>query len=201
LETTCDEKLSDIDIRWMQILSQAQLGGQSILSKAHAELKKIDEEKRNWQEEKKIIAQTYNFEDNEIKLDIGGQCFTTTLTSLKRFPDTIIGAMFSGRHNLKKNASGAYFLDRDGTHFRQILNFLRAPESYQISTSPLESASTKELMVEASYYGLGDRMFPSHRIGEACSAGAQQYQAPNKEALQKMYEKILVENKLRFSSN
>jgi hypothetical protein len=37
--------------------------------------------------------------------------------------------MFSGRHELKKNEAGAHFIDRDGTHFNQILNFLRAPES------------------------------------------------------------------------
>jgi hypothetical protein len=120
-----EKKLRDVDIESKQIIEQAKVEGT-------AELTRIKEEKRKWEEEKKAIVQTYTFEDGEIKLDIGGKCFTTTLTSLTRFPDTMIGAMFSGRHDLKKNASGAYFLDRDGKHFRQILNFLRAPENYQI---------------------------------------------------------------------
>jgi hypothetical protein len=34
--------------------------------------------------------------------------------------------MFSGRFALAPDAAdGSYFLDRDGTHFRHVLNFLR----------------------------------------------------------------------------
>jgi hypothetical protein len=41
---------------------------------------------------------TYDFENSKIKLDVGGQHFTTTKTTITRFPASIIGAMFSGRH-------------------------------------------------------------------------------------------------------
>jgi hypothetical protein len=33
--------------------------------------------------------------------------------------------MFSGRFELKKDSDGRCFIDRDGTHFKYILNYLR----------------------------------------------------------------------------
>lgn len=124
------------------------------------EEKMLLDEKGNWELEKNKIATTYHFENNEIMLDIGGHSFTTTLTTLQRFPETMIGAMFSGRHNLKKNEAGSYFIDRDGTHFRHILNFLRSPERFllhfQLSS---ESNFFKELEFEAEFYGLAEMMF------------------------------------------
>jgi hypothetical protein len=125
------------------------------------------DEKGNWELEKKDIARTYHFDNNEIKLDIGGHSFTTTLTTLRRFPETMIGAMFSGRHELKKNEAGSYFIDRDGTHFRHILNFLRSPEKFllyfQLSS---ENYFFKELEFEAEFYGLADMMFHTSPVLE-----------------------------------
>jgi hypothetical protein len=94
-------------------------------------------------------------------LDIGGQQFTTTLTILTRFPKTIIRAMFSGRHGLRKDDAGAYFIDRYGLHFRHILNFLRSPEG---CISNLELNLQEELKREANFYGLGDLMFPAVQL-------------------------------------
>ena len=37
----------------------------------------------------------------------------------------MLAVMFSGRHQLKRESDGSYFIDRDGTHFRYILNYLR----------------------------------------------------------------------------
>ena len=110
----------------------------------------------SWDEEKKCIATTHNLEAT-IKLDIGGHSFTTTLTTLTRFPDTMLGAMFSGRHALTKNEAGAYFIDRDGRHFHYILNFLRSPESFD--NSCIQGSTLMELKHEAGYYGLKDLMF------------------------------------------
>lgn len=95
----------------------------------------------------------------KIKLDIGGQCFSTTLTTLTLFPDTWLGVMFSDplKSNVFLDYDGTYFIDRDGTHFRYILNFLRSKEPYKLN---LESNIKEELEREADFYGLGDRMFP-----------------------------------------
>jgi hypothetical protein len=80
---------------------------------------KMMEDIRVWEEEKMSIARTYNFENNKIMLDIGGQKFTTTLTTLTRFPDTMIGAMISGRHALKMAKFRAFLTDRDDRHSSQ----------------------------------------------------------------------------------
>ena len=40
-------------------------------------------------------------------------------------PSPLLSSMFSGKHELRPEADGSYFIDRDGTHFRHILNYLR----------------------------------------------------------------------------
>lgn len=146
----------EVSISSKVLLEKTESEAKGLLEAAKAKCLQIYEEKRSWEEEKKNFTRTYHFENNEIKLDIGGQHFTTTLTTLRRFPDTMIGAMFSGRHDLKKNEAGAFFIDRDWTHFRHILNFLRSPERFQLN---LEYGFAKELEIEAEYYGLAGRMF------------------------------------------
>jgi hypothetical protein len=115
------------------------------------------EEMAQWEEEKTRVASTRTF-DQTIKLDVGGHPFTTTLATLTRFPDTMLGAMFSGRHALVPDEGGAYYIDRDGTHFREILNFLRAPGVH--TQGVLLTGATAEVEVEADFYGLKGLMFP-----------------------------------------
>ena len=98
---------------------------------------------------------THNFEPI-IKLNVGGHTFTTTISALTKFPETMLGAMFSGRHALLKDESGAYFIDRDGRNFHYILNFLRSPETFDIGCIP--STTMTELKIEVDYYGLKDLM-------------------------------------------
>ena len=118
----------------------------------------LAEEKQQWDLEKQTIASTHTFE-SLINLNVGGSKFTTTATTLTRFPDTMLGAMFSGRHKLTADASGHYFIDRDGTHFRHILNYLRCPEDFDASS--ISADHKKELKKEAEYYGLDSLMFPA----------------------------------------
>ena len=40
----------------------------------------------------------------------------------------MLHAMFSSRFETKPGEDGSYFIDRDGTHFRYILNYLRTGE-------------------------------------------------------------------------
>jgi hypothetical protein len=77
--------------------------------------------------EKAAMEKTYAFQTSIIKLDVGGHKFTTSLQTLTSVPDTYLAALFSGRHPLAPNAEGAIFIDRDGAHFRHIINYLRDP--------------------------------------------------------------------------
>ncbi|CAB4038338.1 BTB POZ domain-containing KCTD6, partial [Paramuricea clavata] len=53
-----------------------------------------------------------------IKLNVGGQIFKTSIETLLKDPDSMLAAMFSERFDVKPDEEdGAYFVDRDGTHF------------------------------------------------------------------------------------
>ena len=93
-----------------------------------------------------------------IHLSVGGAHFTTSLTTLNSDPNSMLSAMFSGRHNLSKDEEGSYFVDRDGTHFRYILNYLRDGNAY----IPMENQELiDELYEEVCFYqisGLKDKL-------------------------------------------
>ncbi|XP_062993934.1 BTB/POZ domain-containing protein KCTD11 [Elgaria multicarinata webbii] len=83
-----------------------------------------------------------------ITLNVGGKLYSTTLETLTRFPDSMLGAMFRGPQPALTDSSGNYFIDRDGKAFRHILNFLRfgrldLPEGY---------AELSLLRAEADFY-------------------------------------------------
>ena len=85
-----------------------------------------------------------------VKLNVGGSKFETTLSTLTRYPDSMLGAMFSGRHEVPPDEEGYVFIDRDGTHFRAILNFLRTGFVDQ----PRSEQAANELKRELEYYQL-----------------------------------------------
>ena len=63
----------------------------------------------------------------------------------------MLAAMFSGRHEIKCESDGSYFIDRDGTYFRHILNYLR-DDYIDATTLPADNTVIKELLREAKYY-------------------------------------------------
>lgn len=65
-----------------------------------------------------------------IRLNVGGISFTTSLDTLLSDENSMLALMFSGKYNVEKDEEGRYFIDRDGTHFRYILNFLRDGSTY-----------------------------------------------------------------------
>ena len=62
-----------------------------------------------------------------VNLNIGGERFVTvprsTLTDSA--PDSMIAAMFSGRHKLRTDDNGRAYIDRSAKHFDYILDYLR----------------------------------------------------------------------------
>lgn len=60
-----------------------------------------------------------------ITMNVGGALFTTALSTLRRYPASFLGSMFSGRHEILRDKDGHPFIDADPAHFRHILEYLR----------------------------------------------------------------------------
>ncbi|KTG42923.1 hypothetical protein cypCar_00000496, partial [Cyprinus carpio] len=83
-----------------------------------------------------------------VTLNVGGHLYTTSISTLQRYPDSMLGAMFRGDFPTTRDAQGNYFIDRDGTLFRYILNFLRTSEL----TLPVDFMEMDLLRKEADFY-------------------------------------------------
>ncbi|XP_002733127.3 BTB/POZ domain-containing protein KCTD6-like [Saccoglossus kowalevskii] len=91
-------------------------------------------------------------DDEIVNLNVGGKLYSTTRSTLTRYPDTMLGAMFSGRMPSLKDAQGNYFIDRNGDMFKYILEFLRngsiiLPEDFKEFTA---------LSVEVDFYQVAE---------------------------------------------
>ncbi|KAI7884376.1 hypothetical protein K492DRAFT_204711 [Lichtheimia hyalospora FSU 10163] len=87
---------------------------------------------------------------DKIKLNIGGEIYQTSLSTLKKDDNSLLATMFSGRHRLVAEEDGSYFIDRDPHCFRMVLNYLR---DSRIPPAVLQDdALCQELLQEAKYY-------------------------------------------------
>ncbi|KAG9160393.1 hypothetical protein Leryth_008806 [Lithospermum erythrorhizon] len=89
-----------------------------------------------------------------VRLNIGGKKFSTTVDTLtQREPHSMLAAMFSVQHTIQDSDEGYVFVDRDGKHFRHILNWLRDG-----AVPTLTDSECSDLLREAEYYQLLDLM-------------------------------------------
>ena len=123
-----------------------------------------EETSRLRQEQESIDAMSKKLDQvhfsSTVNLNVGGQHFTTSLQTLTKDPNSMLAAMFSGKFEMKPSKDGSFFIDRDGTHFRFILNFLRTGKL----TLPKGATFTEELEEEAEFYqiqGLIDAFSPA----------------------------------------
>ncbi|KAI9097171.1 hypothetical protein DFS34DRAFT_620742 [Phlyctochytrium arcticum] len=90
---------------------------------------------------------------NVMYLSVGGVLYATTLETVTAAKDSLLAEWFgdaSKRATLEVR-DGNYFVDRDGTHFRHVLNYLRdIPTHHTIDHIP----SLRQLHIEAVYYRL-----------------------------------------------
>ena len=93
-------------------------------AKIEARKRKCEEEESQWEQEKKRVKNTQSFE-KIVNLNVGGTKYTTSLSTLTKYPDSMLGVMFSGRHALLQQEDGSYFVDVDGEYFQYILSYLR----------------------------------------------------------------------------
>ncbi|KAH3758763.1 Importin subunit alpha-1 [Pelomyxa schiedti] len=83
-----------------------------------------------------------------VKLDVGGKIFRISLSDLIK-ERSLLSVMFSGSGiPLHKDENGTYFIDRSGTYFDVILNYLRTGKFFQ----PSDPAALEEVVMEAEFY-------------------------------------------------
>ncbi|XP_072050106.1 BTB/POZ domain-containing protein KCTD6-like [Amphiura filiformis] len=60
-----------------------------------------------------------------VKLNVGGVIYTTSRSTLTKYPNSMLGTMFSGRLPTTKDEHGNYWIDANGQTFGYVLEFLR----------------------------------------------------------------------------
>ena len=117
-------KLSDAEkvmTKARDLMKQELSGAQNLMAEARDLLKQDLDNARQEKSAIEEITKTLNKVHfaSTIKLNVGGKLYKTTLDTLRKDPDSMLCAMFSGRFELKADEEdGAYFIDRDAELFR-----------------------------------------------------------------------------------
>jgi len=135
---------------------------EDLTSSMNNELTRLTQEKKRLDSEvRKLINEREspkNYNVERVLLDIGGHHFSTSIHTLTAIPDSYFGRLFSGpfpSHMVGED--GRVFLDRDGKHFRFILNFLRDPDHFELKLRNKQELDS--LRLEAAFYEIEDKIF------------------------------------------
>lgn len=132
-----------------------------------------------------------------MNLNVGGHFFTTRHSTLLKDPNSMLASMFSGRFELESDKDGRYFIDRDGSCFCHVLNYLRDP------TLLPPSSVAMQVYREAQYYRIESlvnvlesypSVLPIGKIEEQKSAIGNKYYIWKNKALdivQRKYTEVL----------
>ncbi|XP_035663810.1 BTB/POZ domain-containing protein KCTD21-like [Branchiostoma floridae] len=87
--------------------------------------------------------------DPVVSLNVGGHIYTTARSTLTRYRDSMLGAMFGGDFDTAaRDDQGRYFIDRNGRLFEHVLNFLRTTQL----VLPEDFKELRLLEMEADFY-------------------------------------------------
>ncbi|KAF5927049.1 hypothetical protein HPG69_018315, partial [Diceros bicornis minor] len=79
-----------------------------------------------------------------VELNVGGEFYTTTVGTLRKFPGSKLAEMFSSSAKACVDLEGRFFIDRPGTYFGLILDYLRSGQ--------LPTQHIPEVYREAQFY-------------------------------------------------
>ena len=105
----------------------------------------------------KLTTETFNklqqSQEGRVILNIGGQCFQTSRVTLMADPTSMFALMLRKGCPLRPSRN-TYFLDRDPSHFKFILNYLRNGAHVDICMLPHEKRYLLEMLMESRFYML-----------------------------------------------
>jgi len=126
------------------------------LGRLTQEKQRLDSEVRRLKQEKEGPQKSFSVK--RVSLDIGGHHYSTSLATLTSVPGSYFHSLFGGSiPEEMMTTDGRVFLDRNGIHFRHILNCLREPSKFKLRVKNKQELD--ELREEAKFYGLEDLMF------------------------------------------
>ncbi|XP_072332022.1 BTB/POZ domain-containing protein KCTD14-like [Scyliorhinus torazame] len=63
-----------------------------------------------------------------LNLNVGGEIYATTLSTLRKYPGSRLAEMCSAHAKVTTDSKGRLFIDREGTYFKYVLEFLRSEQ-------------------------------------------------------------------------
>ena len=120
---------------------------------------------RELEERERIEKEVKEQEEGRITLDVGGRHFAASRTTLLKDKSSIF-------HIMLEDGKKHYFIDRDGAHFRYILNYLRQGCLTSLAVLPRENRYLLELKNECVFYKVfGLEKLCEHRLALYRSLG------------------------------
>ena len=87
----------------------------------------------------------------KVVLNVGGARFETSILTLRKDSNSLLAKLFS-EHSPIIPQGNSIFLDRDASHFKLILNYLRYDGDIMPAMLPREKRHLQELLKECEYY-------------------------------------------------
>jgi hypothetical protein len=168
---------SSLSGTYMQVEAVARRKAEEISQRVEDHVRvDMDSVSKAWEqleEAKSRVQEVGRQQESMIKLNIGGTFYTTSRHTLCK-EDSMLSAMFSGRHSMIKDEAGAHFIDRSPKHFDRILNYLRCVRGFTrpakaISLSVSECRSVTAVLCDPTQRR---RVHPAHESGGAGGAAA-----------------------------
>ena len=88
------------------------------------EEQRVEKERRDWEEEKKKVAEIQTIEEAVLDLDVGGGLISVSRALLCQNKGSALEAMFSGRHVLPRRHNGRVFIQRNPEAFQLMIDYV-----------------------------------------------------------------------------
>ena len=111
-----------------------------------------DKEMLNLSEKDEDLETIEKIQGCRVILNIGGVRFETSILTLRKDPNSLLAKLFTKESSFITH--GSIFIDRDASHFKVILNYLRYDRKINSALLPRERRHLLELKKECEYYRL-----------------------------------------------